>query len=112
MTYEDIGPLTPAEAQERLERGDAAELVQVPLAAALQWDDAEAAQEVCFELTGHPDETVRGNAVLALGHIARIHGKLDRAKATAVLRRAARDGSAYVRGQAAAAGDDIAHFLG
>ena len=58
------------------------------------------------------DETVRGNAVLALGHIARIHGALDRAKADAILRRAKGDDSAYVRGQAEAAGDDIAHFLG
>ena len=112
MTYEDIGRLTPAEVRARLERGEARYLVQVPLAAALHWDDAEEAQKVCFELAGHLDETVRGNAVLALGHIARIHGRLDRQRAAAVLRRARSDLSAYVRGQAEAAGDDIAHFLG
>lgn len=112
MTYEDIEPLTLAEAKARLLRDDAAELVTVPLAAALHWDDAEEAQDICFVLVEHADEKVRGNAVLALGHIARIHGVLDRERAEAVLRQARSDDSPYVRGQAEAAGDDIAHFLG
>jgi hypothetical protein len=112
MIYKEIAPLSPVEIGEHIKRGKTKDLVNLALAAALHWPDAEAAQQVCFTLARHKDAMVRGNAVLALGHIARIHGKLDRQQTERILRQAWEDEEAYVRGHAEDAGDDIAHFLG
>jgi len=49
--------------------------------------------------------------MLSLGHLARIHQNLDRAKVEPVIRRGLQDSSDYVRGQAQAAADDIEHYL-
>ena len=60
----------------------------------------------------HPHFNVRGNALLGLGHIARRHRRLDRARSQAALEAGLQDAHAYVRGQADAAAGDVEHFLG
>jgi len=83
----------------------------VVLAVALHEVDHSAAEAFCCELAVHPHEAVRGNAILGLGHIARIHRKLDLATAVPLVRRGLTDAHSYVRGQAHSAADDVEMFL-
>lgn len=81
------------------------------LSAALNSGDGIWAEKVCFKLVNHSDPTVRGNALLSLGHIARIHGKLDRKRAIKTLEAALNDEDEFVRGHAEDALEDVQHFV-
>lgn len=105
-------PFTRANVEAALARDDADALARAVIAAALGEEDAAWAEDVCLRLAAHPRANVRGNAVLALGHLARIHGRLGRGRALPVLEAALADADEYVRGQAHAAVDDVEHFLG
>jgi hypothetical protein len=67
---------------------------------------------VCLRLSGHPHFNVRGNAILGFGHLARTCGALDEGRVKPLIERALKDTDEYVRGQANAAADDLAHYLG
>ncbi|HEX8274323.1 MAG TPA: hypothetical protein VF615_16925 [Longimicrobiaceae bacterium] len=93
-------------------RGLPDELLHVPVAVSLDPPDCAWAQEVCLRLAAHPHFNVRGNAVLGFGHLARTCGALEEARVRPIVEAALRDPHEYVRGQAEAAADDLAHFLG
>jgi hypothetical protein len=112
MRYEAIPILGRGEIEGALNRNNPGELSYVVLSAALYSDDAEWAENVCMSLAKHEDPNVRGNAVLGLGHIARIHTKLTESGAKPVIEAALKDESDYVRGQASVAADDAEFFLG
>ena len=112
LTYEEIRELTPDDVARVLSRGDPRELLYVPLSVGLHADDPVWAQGVCTGLASHPDGTVRGNALLGLGHIARVHGVLDEGVARPLLLAGLDDESEHVRGQARSAIDDVEHCLG
>lgn len=81
------------------------------IAAALYEDDFDTVYAACMQLSSHPDEVVRGNAILGFGHVARLFGRLGD-EAPAIVKQGLIDASAYVRGQAYAAAGDLRHFLG
>lgn len=110
--YEALPELSPAGVEAAVRRGDPDELLRAVLSAALYAADPEWAAGVCLRLAAHPHPGVRGNAVLGLGHLARLHGRLDRARVQPVLEAALSDPDPFVRGQADAAVDDVEHFLG
>jgi hypothetical protein len=112
MQYEDIASLTKAEIAAALGRANPDELKTISLSAALYVDDPNWAQAVCLRLSTHSEPVVRGNAILGLGHLARIHRRLDREVVEPVIRGALSDRDSYVRGQADSAAGDIATFLG
>jgi len=112
MRYESIPPLSRAEVLSAVERNDPAELLRVVLSAALHDPDPDWAMELCFRLATHPHWNVRGNAMLGLGHIARLHERLDRTRAQAILLAGLADSHEYVRGQADGATSDVEHYLG
>lgn len=64
-----------------------------------------------FSLVENESTYIRGCGVECLGHIARIHGKLEMEEATAILRKALQDSSSFVRGKAESSISDICHFL-
>ena len=111
-TYEPIPEMTPDQVDAAIVRNDAGELRIAVLAAALYAEDSSWAESVCQSLSRHGDPTVRANAVLGFGHIARIHGRLSEALVRPVVEAALRDLDSGVRGQAVSAADDIEHFLG
>ncbi|MFD1888237.1 CPCC family cysteine-rich protein [Paenibacillus wenxiniae] len=80
------------------------------LALAYQANDWEFAQERMIRYSEHPDENIRGIAILCFGHIARIHGMIDQALVMPILNKALYDESAFVRGHAESALDDIRMF--
>lgn len=112
MRYEEIPTLT-REVVEQALRDDVPEvLLRVVIAVSMHDDDGRYAQDLCVRLSAHSHFNVRGNAVLGFGHIARVHGQLDRALVQPIIQAALRDESDYVRGQADSAMDDTAMYLG
>jgi len=67
---------------------------------------------VCARLAIHPDFNMRGNALLGLGHLARLHRMLDRHIVQPLIEQAFRDDNDYVRGHAREAAEDVTQFLG
>jgi vesicle coat complex subunit len=67
------------------------------------------AQDQFVAMTSHRDPTVRSVAATCLGHIARIHGRLDLAKVIPILEALMRDPS--TTGCAETALDDIKTFV-
>jgi hypothetical protein len=112
MRYEPIPELTRAEVEAAVERDDPGELLYAVLAAALYADDPAWAEGVCLRAASHRDPNVRGNAVLGFGHLARLHGRLDRLRVEPVIAAALDDPDPYVRGHAHNAAGDVSHFLG
>ena len=112
MRYEPIGPalISDVEAGKFDEMPD--ELARALIAVGLHEPDIARAQALCVRHSSHPDEVVRGNALLAFGHLARRRGVLDEGLVRPAIETGLQDASKFVRGQADAAADDLAHFLG
>lgn len=112
MRYEPIPEFTRDEVVAAIERDDPDVLLYAVLSAALHDEDPAWAARISLRLVAHPHWNVRGNALLALGHIARLHRWLPREEAQAALAAGLRDPEEYVRGKAESAADDVEQFLG
>jgi len=95
-----------------IDEDDPEELVGAIIEIAMAAENAAWAQQSLLRLAGHPDATVRGNAVIAFAHLADRFGALDREQVDPVLRAALNDPKEYVREQAEAALDALAVSLG
>lgn len=110
--YEEIPEWSHEQVEQAL-RDDKPEALRYAVVAVSMYDaDWRYAQGLCVRLSYHPHFNVRGNAVLGFGHIARVHGQLDRAVVQPIIEAALRDADDYVRGHGVDAADDTAHFLG
>jgi len=87
------------------------DLLYAPILVSMDPPDPAWAESVCIRLATHPDPTVRGNALLGFGHLARTTGELDKKTVRPLLKAGLRDPHPFVRGQADAAWDDVRHFL-
>lgn len=110
--YEPIPKYSREEIRDALEGDDPGKLWYAVLSAALYDADVEWAQELCVRLATHPHFNVRGNALLGFGHLARLHGRLDREKVQPLIEAGLRDSDNYVRGHAVDAANDTEHYLG
>jgi hypothetical protein len=111
LIYEEIRDYESEEVQDALSRDVPAELLRIVIGVALNHEDFHFGQSLCIRLAYHEHFNVRGNAVLGFGHLARRFRQLDEAHVRPIIEGALADSSEYVRGQAWAAADDIAHFL-
>src|SRR6185503_13289692 len=93
MKYYDIEKLSTAEVEAAILRNKPIELSTAVLSAALYADSAEWAQGVCERLATHPNENVRGNAILGFGHVARINGRLTESRVRPLIEAGLRDDS-------------------
>jgi hypothetical protein len=110
--YESIPIFMPADVEAAIIRDNPDELLRAVLSASLHGDDPEWALSVCLRLSTHPHFNVRGNAMLAMGHIARNFYWLDRIRAQPVIELGLKDPNEFVRGQAMCAAEDIERYLG
>lgn len=98
-----------------LARNDREELLLLPISLSMdppEETDPGLAEAVCLQLASHADPTVRGNAILGFGHLARTAGIIWKPKEVRALVEAGlADPDEYVRGQAEAAADDLHFFL-
>lgn len=108
--FGDSGCYTDQDVEAALRRNDASELLHVAIAVGLGHPNLSWAENVSLQLAAHDDPTVRGNAVLALGHLARRFGALSDA-ARARVQEALQDPDPHVHGHALSAADDIETFL-
>lgn len=105
---------TEADVETVLQRGVVEELRVVPIVIGMSADVLDRAwvERICIGLAAHEDVTVRGNALLAFGHVARLCRALDTARVVPLLSQGLQDQDAYVREQATAAVDDVEQFVG
>jgi hypothetical protein len=94
-----------------LARGDADEVLYVPIVISLDPPDCAWSSAICKQLATHADARVRGNAILGFGHLARTCGALG-AEIGPLIEAAHDDPDQFVRGQAFNAACDVNHFLG
>jgi hypothetical protein len=110
LVNEDLGPISATAATRAIKSGDPREISLALLRLALHGPDWVRAEQLAREHVGHPDVWVRRNAATALGHIARVHGRLD-VDASLRLLHALRE-DPEVTDWADAALDDFEIFLG
>ena len=110
MKYDEIGPVSRAEATSRLDSEDPRKVVDALLGLALHESDWRYVQTTCLQLSEHPDVWVRRNVATALGHLARLHGTLDLDVVLPVLARMHRE--VTTRSWVENAYDDFEAFLG
>ncbi|AUX25687.1 uncharacterized protein SOCEGT47_062360 [Sorangium cellulosum] len=103
---------TKAEVEAVIARGDPAELLYVPLVVSLDPPGRVWAEQICLRLAGHPSPDVRGNALLGLGHLARIFRSLHRRRVQPAIEAGLQDRDPGVRGHASSAAEDVAWYLG
>lgn len=112
LEYEEVPKCNEQDALAALERGDPNELGLVVIGLALHNSNRAFVEGFCLNLANHCNEIVKGNSVLGFGHIARRFGELSDPRIRQIIESALADKSEYVRGQAWAAAEDTAHFLG
>lgn len=98
------------EVERAFEQGDPDVLSRVLISVAFHEPDGAWAEARCLAALDHPSPVVRGLAATCLGHVARIHKRLDLPRAKARLEALKAD--PYVGGRAADALADIERFLG
>jgi hypothetical protein len=70
------------------------------------------AQNQCLRFATHKDSFVRGVSATCLGHLARIHGKIDEDEVIPVVRQLLQDKDPLTRAKAEDAISDFSIFLG
>ncbi|MFI1461233.1 hypothetical protein [Nocardia carnea] len=77
MKYQALDPIDRNDALEKLETGDEQSVVETILRLALHDPGGPWVTEIALNLLGDNSLAIRRAAVLALGHIARLHGEID-----------------------------------
>ncbi len=109
--YKPLPALTRDQVEAAIKNNDIGTLISSALSVATYDRDWKYAQDVCLRLAHHTDATIRGNAILAIGYIARVHRKLEKHVVEPVLLRARRDPEAWVRARAEDAIDDVNLYM-
>jgi len=85
--YRQVLPISISEAEDVFSSGDPARIATALVSIAFYESDWKWAQDKCLEHLFHSDEDISGLAATCLGHIARVHGKLEKAKVLNALKR-------------------------
>lgn len=112
MMYSEPAKFSKADVEYAILNDQIERLIEMTIAVSMYSEESLWAESVCFRLATHNDWNVRGNAILGFGHIARVHGKIERIEARQLINAALVDHEEYVRGQAESAADDVSHYLG
>jgi len=86
MQYHEPSPIAKATAQQIFESGDINKICDALVAIAFYEEDWLWAQNICLDFLSSDNNALSSLAATCLGHIARIHGKLNRAKVIAALK--------------------------
>ena len=110
LENEDMGPISLARAERAIGSGDPREISLALLRLALHGPDWARAEQLAHAHVHHEDTWVRRNAATSLGHIARVHGRMDVAASLRLLHAMREDPE--VADWADAALDDFEMFVG
>lgn len=109
MRHHEVLPISREDAELALGSGFADRICDALVRLAFHDPDWRTVQNRCLEFVRHEHTDVRGAAITCLGHLARIHGVLDRDRVVPVLSQVLDDPE--VGGRAQDALDDLAMFL-
>ncbi|MGX4587643.1 hypothetical protein [Paenibacillus chitinolyticus] len=98
------------EAINLINSNDPGTIVNGLLSLALYADDGVFVQDLMVRYSQHRNENIRGIAILCFGHIARLHGTVNKELIIPLIHNALKDESTFVRGHAYSALDDIELF--
>jgi hypothetical protein len=87
MEYETVEPVTKDEAQAAFDSREVDRIIHAMLGAAYYESDWEWVQDWCLRFLESNDSSLRNTAIACLGHLARIHKKIDKTKVVSALRR-------------------------
>lgn len=105
-------PQTPEAIEQVVRHGPLDDLRWLPVGLSLDPPEGVDVQGLCLRLSRHCDPWVRGNALMAFGHLARVTGELDPERVKPVLQEGLKDESGLVSSRAADAISDIRIYLG
>lgn len=109
MQYKDVDIITKDEALKIIEEGSVLKICDALLGVVLHSSDWKWCQNQCLNLLNHQNIEVQSLAATCLGHIARIHKKIDKPLVIKVLNAKLKD--PLVSGAAQDALDDIEIFI-
>jgi hypothetical protein len=107
--YQHITPISRSEAERIIEQGSPEEIALTLVRLAYYDPDWIWVQDSCIALSAHHEKWIRRTCATCFGHLARIHGKLEKQKVMPVLNRLLADPDA--KGAAKDAIEDIEVFL-
>lgn len=107
--FQDIQPISKTDASKIFSSGNSEEICNALVAIAFYENDWRWAQNMCLELLENNDVGIRGLSATCLGHIARIHEKIDVDKVVNALRNHLTNSE--IKGQVEDALDDINTFV-
>ncbi len=111
MPEKDYAPFTNEEIQQAFQSGDPGEISQTLVTLALYASDWKPVEQYCLQFLEYPDAGVRRVAATCLGHLARLHKKLDLDRVLPALYKRFADPDKYVAGAADDALGDIEIFM-
>ena len=109
MIFRNPEPMTREELERNFQSTDTDIITESLVALAFYEKDWRWAQNICLEFLEDSNPTISGLAAVCLGHIARIHHKLDKKKVLAALERRKKD--PLTSGRIEDALSDISIFL-
>ena len=109
MKYEAPRVLTKEEAEDVFATGTPHDICGALVSAALNEEDWSWVQEKCLAFAAHEESSVRAIAATCLGHVARIHRKLDLNRVLPALETLRKDPA--TSGYAETALDDIGMYI-
>lgn len=109
MKYHNITPVNKQLAQEIFESKNISEICDALVSVTFHEHDFYWAQEKCLCFLQSPDAEISGLAATCLGHLARIHAKLDKEKVVHAL--TLRQNDPEISGRIQDALDDIEMFV-
>jgi hypothetical protein len=112
MKYETIEPISKDRAERLLAKDHCETICRTLVRVAMFEADRPWAQNQCLRFATHKDSFVRGVAATCLGHLARIHGKIDEDEVIPVVRQLLQDKDPLTRAKAEDAISDFSIFLG
>jgi len=109
MNYVEIPPITKADALKAFLGNEPAEIAHALLCITWHIDDWQWVQDRCLHFLDSLVPNVRNTAIMCLGHLARIHGKLNKRDVIAELAKLQSDPE--YAGRAEDAMDDIEMYI-
>jgi len=107
--YEEMPPISHAAAEKALKSKNNSDIIRALIRLAMNDSEWRWVQKRCLPFLRHTDPWVRGAAATSLGHLARIHRRLDMDVVIPELERLAIDPE--MGGKARDAMDDIRNYI-
>jgi len=107
--YQEITPISRNMAERIISEGSPEDVALTLVRLAYHDPDWTWVQDACIRLSTHEDKWVRRACAICFGHLARIHGNVDKEKVLPILARLSEDFD--VKGEAEDAIEDFKVFL-